>query len=122
MDDEKILIKLDSALNELAESENGICATQGSEKHTLLTRIKRDGYALINSMGYGDDTCFIITQDGCKHYRIGGYCGEIRKERLMAKNIEASIKSFKISKRVSILTLIIAVLTFFTLFYQTICL
>ena len=122
MDNKEILAKLDSALKELAESENGLYATQHSEKYNLFRRVERDGYARTEPRKQrGDDTYFIVTSDGSKHYRIGGYRGEIRKERLMTENIEASISSSKVSKRVSVLTLIVAALTLFTLIYQIIC-
>jgi hypothetical protein len=71
----------------------------------------------------GED--FYLTNSGGNFILSGGFGAQIRKEKLMTENIEASIRAANVSekvaalqKKVSVLTLIIAFLTLTVLVFQ----
>ena len=122
----------DAILGKLIESpENGY----GKDDLCKILSISHDdmtmAHSALSSKKYVENLhgYVCITDEGIYFYLTGGFRKQQQRERLMVENVEASIRSFEISEKVSKLSLwvacaslAIAIITLFAFLYQVFCL
>ena len=112
--------------------ETGCSVKDVSEKFGKTEKEANDAFAVLRSQKYVELTPLreiYINNDGCYFHLSGGFREQLRREKLMTDNIEASNRSYEISEKVSkrslwvaYASLAVAVITLLAFLYQVFCL